>query len=396
MEKTIIPCPMCGALGEVGTQCLFCGMSIPKSESSQKQTFIRFVDKTTVPAEAFAERISKYHSVRSFVDPGVSTVRIGSLYGLINRNGDVVVPLRFSDLEVINGRWLLLCENDEYKLIDMLNWKPLNWKENYGFRDYDVKDGLDGQIIICRGTYRDRNTINYDYQAMANSGTHRNQVYQSSERVFQPKYTIYDLKSEKVINDGEGVVIPSPFEQLAVYQVNYRYQHDDDGHYDPTYGYYPDDGKVSSMIRFISAQGVIIAEIQDLDINEETLIQQDSNGYYLIPKEQKQDPWRTPHFYHRLDHLTPKEKKEGLHRFKFNPNLNEIEQVAEFAQFISNEMRAFKDLNEKRRKEKEEARRQAELAEREKEEREERRTKIIVALIFILGGGGFLLFCALI
>ena len=370
MKSTIIPCPMCGALGEVGTQCLFCGMSIPKSEAPKKQSFIRFVDKSSVSAEAFAERISKYHNVSSFENPGVSRVRIGSLYGLINRNGDVVVPLRFSDLEVINGRWLLLCENDEYKLIDMLNWKPLNWKENYGLRDYDVKDGLDGQIIISRGDYRDRHVVSYDWKNMrVGAYIDRGDLIDYSERVFQPRYSIYDFKLGEVVSDGEGVIFP--FEDKSVYQANYRYQDNDSTDYTTWSGYSPVDGKITSRTRFISSKGGSLAEISNLDLDEEVVIKRDAKGYFVIPKERPNDPSHIQPLYHRLDHLTVAEKNNGLHRFVFNPNLEEKESFAEFARFLKNEIKAYKDLNTKREKEKEKREIESAIIAQKKARREE-------------------------
>ena len=392
MERIIAPCPSCGALGEAGTKCLFCGMSIPKKDSSPKQPLIRFADESSVRAEVFAKRIAKYHSVGNYESPGVSKVRIGSLYGLINRNGDIVVPIRYSDIEVSNGRWLFLHDDNEVRLIDMQSWRSLNWKESSGAEEYEVKEGLKDQLIISRGTYRDRNTLNYDWQAMANSYGDRNKVYESTECVFQPKYSIYDFTSDKVINEGEGIVFPFPYENIAAYQVNYRYQANDTLKYDSYWGGSPVDGKITSITRYISRNGEIIAEISGLDIDEEIIIKNDAKGYFVIPKEKRNDPCHLPPLYHQLELLTITEKKLGLHRFLFNSNLNDTEQVVEFAKFIKNEAKALRDLNEKRRRDIIEAEQKAKI----EKEKQEKRKDLLIYLFIILAVGGFLLFCALI
>ena len=373
---------MCGALGEEGTQCVFCGMNIPRSKSTSKKTLNRFVDKTTISSEAFAEKISKYHSTRPFEEPGVSIVNIGSQYGLINRNGDIVVPLQYSDILICDGRWLFLCEGKEIKLIDMATWKPINWKDKEGYYNYCVSEGLNNQIIISRGYDRDRNTVNYDWQAMANSYSDRNKVYESTESVFQPKYSIYDFTSEKVINEGEGTVFPFPYENIAVYQVNYRFQANDTLKYDPYWGGSPVDGKITSTTRFISRNGEIIAEISGLDIDEEIIIKKDAKGYFVIPKEKRNDPCHLPPLYHQLELLTITEKKLGLHRFLFNSNLNDTEQVVEFAQFIKNEAKALRDLNEKRGRDIIEAEQQAKI---EKEKQEKKKKEVLTFVLTLIG-----------
>lgn len=374
---------MCGALGEEGTQCVFCGMNIPKSKSTSKKTLNRFADKTTISSEAFAEKISKYHSTRPFEEPGVSIVNIGSQYGLINRNGDIVVPLQYSDILICDGRWLFLCEGKEIKLIDMATWKPINWKDKVGCYNYSVLEGLNNQIIICRGYDRERKAIDYSQSSPI------------AESVYQPLYSVIDPTMNKIVAEGEGSI--APFLQYGFYHWIYRFQKDDTCKND--YGrieYLPMElikagvGKVILKSSFISPQGDVLAEMNGVDF-EETEIKHDEKGYYVIPKEMD-DPY--PYysvFYNQLNHLSKSEKRRGLHRYIPNPNLDDNELAVNFAKFIKNEVKALKDLNIKKGKDKELAEQRA-IAE---EIREERRTRIITALIIILGVGGFLLFVAL-
>ena len=62
MEKQFTPCPACGAVGEVGNKCLFCGTTVILKEGAISSTE-RIPQKRTVTPQQYAEKISIYHNV---------------------------------------------------------------------------------------------------------------------------------------------------------------------------------------------------------------------------------------------------------------------------------------------------------------------------------------------
>lgn len=91
MTKQFISCPACGALGEVGSACQFCGTMVMLKEGATISTE-RIPQKRTVTPQQYAEKISIYQEVVS-VGFGLLRVSIGKQYGLINLNGDLIYPL---------------------------------------------------------------------------------------------------------------------------------------------------------------------------------------------------------------------------------------------------------------------------------------------------------------
>lgn len=91
MEKQFTPCPACGAIGEIGQKCSFCGTTIVSKEDSVISD-ARIVRQRTISPQRYAEKISIYHDVRDF-GYGLTKVSIGKMYGLVNLNGDIIYPL---------------------------------------------------------------------------------------------------------------------------------------------------------------------------------------------------------------------------------------------------------------------------------------------------------------
>lgn len=91
MAKQYIPCPACGALGEIGSNCQFCNTTIVQKEGVIASD-TRIVEKRTVTPQQYAEKISIYHNVKS-LDYAYSQVSIGDQKGIINLNGDLILPL---------------------------------------------------------------------------------------------------------------------------------------------------------------------------------------------------------------------------------------------------------------------------------------------------------------
>ncbi len=118
-------CPACGALGEIGTNCLFCGTQIFLKEGKECLKS-RIVKHRTVTPQQYAERISIYHDV---VPYGViSMVNIGHEYGYINLNGELVYPLGLDEntrvlenaIVKVGDKWVDLETLREYTLIDYI------------------------------------------------------------------------------------------------------------------------------------------------------------------------------------------------------------------------------------------------------------------------------------
>lgn len=119
MSKQFTPCPACGAVGEVGSVCQFCGTTVILKEGA---TFsdTRIIAQRTITPQQYAERISIYHNVEGLCD-GVSKVSIGEQEGIVNLNGDLVYPLGneriskgFKDGVVKIGKKYLNLETFEY------------------------------------------------------------------------------------------------------------------------------------------------------------------------------------------------------------------------------------------------------------------------------------------
>lgn len=97
MQQEKIICPACGAENSHYGECEYCGTIIEMHvATTPKQN----------DAESFAQKISKYHKVESFIG-GVAVVSIGEQYGAINERGDIIVPLSSSSIENYYGRVLI-------------------------------------------------------------------------------------------------------------------------------------------------------------------------------------------------------------------------------------------------------------------------------------------------
>lgn len=141
-------CPSCGALGKIDTECPFCGTMIVLQNSMRQFDGITNI-RRSVSEEEFITRISKYKSVGLFHSSGVAIVSIGDLHGVININGDIIVPLMYGDIIIEGDRWCFLKERDEYNLYDFQTglfvegFKATN--DNFQVK---VNNGIGEQVII--------------------------------------------------------------------------------------------------------------------------------------------------------------------------------------------------------------------------------------------------------
>lgn len=119
MATQFTPCPACGAVGEVGNNCQFCGTTIILKEEA-KIYDSRIINHRTITPQQYAEKVSIYHNLESLYD-GVVKVSIGDLEGIVNLNGDLIYPLGnesitkgFQNNVVRIGDKFLNLENFEY------------------------------------------------------------------------------------------------------------------------------------------------------------------------------------------------------------------------------------------------------------------------------------------
>lgn len=121
MATQFTACSACGAVGEIGKKCLFCGTTIVLKESVIP-TDSRIVKCRTVTPQQYAEKISIYHNVKPFVN-NLLMVSIGEQYGLVNMNGDIIYPLGNDEIigsmaskdTIILGREIELTIREAYK-----------------------------------------------------------------------------------------------------------------------------------------------------------------------------------------------------------------------------------------------------------------------------------------
>ena len=185
MSKAITPCPSCGALGEAGKQCLFCGTTIQYPAVSDKIQTSIVVRNPTVSSEAFTSRISKYHKVSPWKHD-LAEVSIGSLCGVINRNGDVVIPLNYEVVKIASNKYLVL---DDI-LYDIQNQTTMRLDLRPIHGSLSVIDGLPGHLVaIDRFFPSESDAQGTDYSVIRD-------VLGTTEVI---KCSIYDDSKRKII-----------------------------------------------------------------------------------------------------------------------------------------------------------------------------------------------------
>jgi len=103
MVDQFVFCPACGAKGQAGKNCEYCGTIIhtqcgqsasllKDGPSTQKPTIVK---EMSASPEEYARRISVYQKIETDpVTPLASKVYIGKKVGIINLNGELVIPLQ--------------------------------------------------------------------------------------------------------------------------------------------------------------------------------------------------------------------------------------------------------------------------------------------------------------
>ncbi|MEE1004231.1 MAG: hypothetical protein UH685_02705 [Bacteroidaceae bacterium] len=110
MATQFTPCPACGAVGEVGSNCQFCGTAIILKEGTTLSN-ARIVKQRTITPQQYAEKISIYHSVEKSPSSKLMYVSIGDEIGIINLNAEIVYPLQHEyELNIISDIILMLTD----------------------------------------------------------------------------------------------------------------------------------------------------------------------------------------------------------------------------------------------------------------------------------------------
>lgn len=140
------PCPVCGALGKIGSKCTYCGNLITESVKPDICK-ARLVPQRTISSEQFAEKVANYKYVGQFDEQSkCAKVVIGSNAGIINADGDVIVPCDYLDC-YISGYFALLFQERKQYLLDL---KGGNLYETHATTSKTKKDTIENR--------------NYDYE----------------------------------------------------------------------------------------------------------------------------------------------------------------------------------------------------------------------------------------
>lgn len=102
MGKQFIPCPACGAVGEVGSNCQFCNTVIILKEGVISSTE-RIPQERTITPQQYAEKIAIYHDIVG-IGEGILKVSIGKQEGVVNLNGDLIYPLGNEPIKGFNDK----------------------------------------------------------------------------------------------------------------------------------------------------------------------------------------------------------------------------------------------------------------------------------------------------
>lgn len=155
MDKMYAACSSCGAIGAVGEVCEFCGNIIePKPDGRTYSS--RIVEKRTIPPDEFARKISCYRDISSFKG-GCANVRIGELNGLVNLNGDLVLPLDYKKI-IWNSQCAILVGSRDVKFLNLVEWTFFNPKSEKDI-DFPHLDDIYADVSVCNMFYVEKQKI---------------------------------------------------------------------------------------------------------------------------------------------------------------------------------------------------------------------------------------------
>lgn len=155
MDKMYAACSSCGAIGAVGEVCEFCGNIIePKPDGRTYSS--RIVEKRTIPPDEFARKISCYRDISSFKG-GCANVRIGDLNGLVNLNGDLVLPLDYKKI-IWNSECAILVGSSDVKFLNLVEWTFFNPKSREDI-DFPHLDDIYADVSVDNKFYVEKQKV---------------------------------------------------------------------------------------------------------------------------------------------------------------------------------------------------------------------------------------------
>lgn len=143
-KKMYAPCQCCSALGQVGDKCEFCGNTIIGNSQVGSVNFAP--PRVAISAEVFADKVSKYKAVGKFNKSNVAVVEIGELKGVINKNGDLIVPLEYEEI-LINGDYINVYDGNTWEAISLSSGKFLSSNKGHLQSDTPFEMGTKNQVI---------------------------------------------------------------------------------------------------------------------------------------------------------------------------------------------------------------------------------------------------------
>lgn len=136
MSDKYTVCPTCGAIGQVGAVCEYCGKAINEDEieRSVALTFSKeVIPKRTISRQELAEKVSIFSRVYEYIGKcAIASVYISSvlhddrMYGIVNLNGDILFPPEYDKIVLYKDGCAYLQKDDDCFLFDLMKWKRID------------------------------------------------------------------------------------------------------------------------------------------------------------------------------------------------------------------------------------------------------------------------------
>ena len=169
MSDKYTVCPTCGAIGQIGAVCEYCGKAINEDENERSVTFTlsqEVIPKRTISRPELAEKVSVFSRVDEYVGKcAIASVYIssvlydGRMYGIVNLNGDILFPPEYDKIVLFEQGYAYLQKDDDCFLFDLMKWKRI---EGIPQVDWD-KPPKDVCVFYYQGYYAIIVLSSYDY-----------------------------------------------------------------------------------------------------------------------------------------------------------------------------------------------------------------------------------------
>lgn len=136
MSDKYTVCPTCGAIGQIGAVCEYCGKAINEEENERSVTFTlsqEVIPKRTISRPELAEKVSVFSRVYEYVGKcAIASVYIssvlydGRMYGIVNLNGDILFPPEYDKIVLFEHGYAYLQKDDDCFLFDLMKWKRID------------------------------------------------------------------------------------------------------------------------------------------------------------------------------------------------------------------------------------------------------------------------------